>query len=491
MRRKGLLKVIFSVVFIVMVAVSGMNLFQQDEVCENVVEATLQDSPKYVFYFIGDGLGAGQRQMAQYYLQQFKNNKEEKLLINNLPISGINTTHAKDTLVTDSAAAGTALATGHKTNNGIISMLPDGKKVKTLIEAAEEKKMATGIITTTRLTHATPAVFASHNVHRDNENEIAEEYVKSGVDFFAGGGARHFIPKSGWLDGEVNIQSKRKDDKNLVDEFKKLGYQTFLGKTSTNGFRNMVVDGKEKVFAVFQESHMPYEVDRSHKKDTPSLAEMTKKGIEVLSKYDQGFFMMVEGGRIDHACHANDAKSAIEDTLAFDEAVQQAYEFYKVHPEETLIVVVGDHETGGMGLGFGNNYFLNMNHLDHVKISVEDVLQGKYTGNREEYFGYIAENFGLKNLTVEEKSKIEKAMNMVDQKIKTDSNAYGGYDPVAIEATHILSERVNMQWTSYAHTGTSIPMSAVGTGQENFLGYKDNTEIAKAMASLMGFKLTK
>ncbi|TCO69055.1 alkaline phosphatase [Marinisporobacter balticus] len=492
MKKNVFSKIVFVVLLVTLFTASGMTGLQEKSMMHgNVVEAVSQDAPKYVFYFIGDGMGASQRQMAEYYLQETTNNKDAKLVINNLPVAGINTTYSEDSLVTDSAAAGTALATGYKTNNGMIAQLPNGKKVKTLVEAAEEKGMATGIVSTTRLTHATPAVFASHNASRDNENEIAEDFVTSGVDFFAGGGARYFIPKDGLKDGEALMKSKRVDNRNLIKEFEKSGYKTFLGKTSTDAFRNMTVNGQQKVFAAFNDSHMPYEVDRVHNNDVPSLAEMTEKGIDVLSEYDKGFFMMVEGGRIDHACHANDAKGAINDTLAFDEAVKKAYTFYKEHPKETLIVVVGDHETGGMGLGFGKNYFLKMNNLKDVKISVEDVLQGKYTGDRDTYFKYIAENFGLKNLTTDEKAKIEKAMDRVDKKEEIDRNEYGGYDPVAIEATHVLSERTNMQWTTYAHTATSIPMSAVGVGQENFSGYKDNTEIAQDMAKLMRFALTK
>jgi len=133
--------------------------------------------PKYVFYFIGDGLGASQRQAAEFFLQEKTGNKKSELLMDTFPVAGINTTYSADTLVTDSAAAGTALATGHKTNNGMISVLPDGKEVKSLIECAVEKGMGTGIITTTRVTHATPAVFAAHNEDRDDENAIAEQHL--------------------------------------------------------------------------------------------------------------------------------------------------------------------------------------------------------------------------------------------------------------------------------------------------------------------------
>lgn len=443
----------------------------------------LADSPKYVFYLIGDGLGASQRQAAEYFLQQKTGDKNAKLVMNQLPVAGINTTHSADSLVTDSAAAGTALAAGFKTNNGVISMLPDGTPVKTLVEAAEEKGMATGIITTTRLTHATAAVFASHNMNRNAENEIAYDYLDSGVEFFAGGGYRHFVPQN-WQWGS----SKRKDNINVAQEFYKLGYNVFLTENDTDKFRSYKPESKEKVFAAFTYSHMPYEIDRDNSK-VPSISEIAAKGIDVLSKYPKGFFMMVEGGRIDHACHANDPVGTIYDTLAFDVVVSKAYEFYKAHPEDTLIIAAGDHETGGYGLGFGKNYFLKMDELFDVKVSTADVLQDIYKGDRAQYYNYIAANLGLDNLTPAEKASIEKAMNIVDTGSGDSAGEYGGYNPVAIAVTHILSERANMYWTTYAHSATAIPLSAVGVGAENMGGYKDNTEICKSVASVMNFDM--
>ena len=156
-------------------------------------------TPKYVFYFIGDGMGAAQRQVAEYYLQQQKKDPALRLAMDTLPVTGITTTHSADSLITDSAAAGTALAAGVKTNNGVIGLLPDGTKVTTLLEQARDHGMKTGIITSTRLTHATPASFISKNPDRDDENAIAEEFVASGVDYMAGGGYRHFINKASGL----------------------------------------------------------------------------------------------------------------------------------------------------------------------------------------------------------------------------------------------------------------------------------------------------
>ncbi len=397
------------------------------------------------------------------------------------------TTHSSDSLVTDSAAAGTALATGYKTQNGVIAQLPDGRKVKTLMEAARDKGMAAGIVTTTRLTHATPATFAAHNESRYNADAIAEDYLKSDVEFFAGGGYRYFVPKN-WKWGK----SKRKDNNNIAQMFFEKGYDVFLTEDDTDKFRNFAPSVKEKVFAAFSYSHMPYELDRDESK-YPSLAEMTEKGINVLNKYENGFFMMIEGGRIDHACHANDPAGTIHDTLAFDKALKKAYDFYTEHPDETLIVVAADHETGGFGLGFGKNYFLKMDEIEKVKVTTADILNygyGKYNGNRKEFFNFIAKNMGLNDLTNKERVKIEEAMNMVDNGIEGDGNEYGGYDPVAVAVTHIISERANMNWTTYAHSGTAVPVSAIGVGAKNIGGFKDNTEIAKALASILNVQLS-
>lgn len=450
--------------------------------------------PKYVFYFIGDGLGASQRQLAEYYLRQTTGDNLVKLTMNTFPIAGINTTYSNDTLVTDSAAAGTALATGIKTNNGIISQTSDGKNVKTLVECAEQAGMATGLVTTTRITHATPAVFASHNISRNDENAIAVDYLDSGVDFFAGGGLRNFLPQ-GWKDAQTDaagntIKSKRKDDRNLLNEFSESGYNIFYGMNGAQNFKKYTPKEGDKAFAVFTYSHNPYEIDRVNQNyEVPSLAQMTEKAIQLLSKDADGFFLMVEGGRIDHACHINDAAGSIQDTIAFDDAIKEAYEFYLTNPNETLIVVVGDHETGGMGLGFATNYFLDLNQLDNVKVSAEDQISGKYKGDREEFLSYLEQNCGLVNITADELTALNKAMDLVDAETIRPENGYK-YDEAALAAEYVIAERVNIQWTTYAHTGTAIPMSAVGVGAENFGGFKDNTDIAKTMAELMEFKLS-
>ncbi|THB81336.1 MAG: alkaline phosphatase [Desulfobacteraceae bacterium] len=451
--------------------------------------------PKYVFYLIGDGLGASQRQFSEFFIREKQQNPAQELLMNTFEVAGINTTYAANTLITDSAAAGTALASGIKTNKGVIGMTPDGKKVKTLIEAAEAKGMATGIITTTRLTHATPAAFAAHNMSRNNENEIAEDFVTSDVDFFAGGGIRHFIPQARKIEnGDAvgkTIKSKRKDDKDLVADFEAKGYQTFIGMPGAKGFVSQDFSKLDKVFAAFTYTHLPYEIERINKyNDVPSLAKMTRAGIEVLKKDNDGFFLMVEAGRIDHAAHANDPTGVIYDTIAFDQAIKEAYEFYKQHPEETLIIVVGDHETGGMGLGMDSmGYKLDLKSLMATRISVEDTLSygsGQYKGDKEGYLSLLSEEFGLANLSNAEAARLQKAMADADA---GKTMGYYKVNPAALTAAHILSERANINWTTTIHTATMIPMSATGVSAQRFSGFKDNTEIAQTMAELLQFNL--
>ena len=456
-------------------------------------EPEVQAVPKYVFYLIGDGLGASQRQVAEYYLQH-QTGSDSKLAMNTLPVAGINTTYSLDTLVTDSAAAGTALAAGVKTNNGYIAMTPDGTETTTLIEAVQSLGYATGIVTSTRITHATPAAFATHNADRNDENGIAEDYVISNVDFIAGGGIRNFLPSTYETADKdpmgSTIKSKREDDRDLLAEFETQGYTVFAGAKGSTDISAYTPKAGDKVFAALTYSHMPYEIDRANADtDLPSLSELTETAVSLLELDDEGFMLMVEGGRIDHACHPNDIAAAIYDTIEFDEVVQVALDFYNQHPDDTLIVVAGDHETGGMGLGFATDYFLNLDQIDGVKASFEDVYAYAYQpgSDRDEYFTYL-DTIGISNLTEEEKASIETGMDLTDQEIFDDNNGYQ-YNEAGLAVNDVISQRVGIEWTTYAHTGTQIPFGVIGAGQEAFGGYMDNTEIANAIAALLSVKI--
>ncbi|WP_147821497.1 alkaline phosphatase [Salidesulfovibrio onnuriiensis] len=464
-------------------------------------------APKYVFYFIGDGMGPAQRQSAEYFYKIKTDNPEAKLVMNSLPTSALVTTHSANTLVTDSAAGGTALAAGFKTTNGVISKLPDGKDIKTIAEAARDAGYAVGITTTTRVTHATPAAFSAHEMSRDSENEIAADQVESGFDYIAGGGYRHFVAAK----NAEGLKSKRKDERDLVAEFKTKGYTTFVGDNARDAFRAYTPKKGDKVFAPLAYSHIGMEIDRINAPKganaMPSLSELTTKGIEVLSAQDKPFFLMVEGGRIDHAAHANDAAGAIYDTMAFDEAIAKAYDFYKKHPEETLIVIAADHETGGMAMGISldsKGYFLKLKELLKVKASCEDVLWGVYPKMYKDiadvkkrhaaYEKYVAETFGLTALNARESKILENAMSVEDknQSLPIEKQTTYGYEysPTMIAVAHLVSERARISWTSYVHTAGVIALSAVGSDSQEFAGFKDNTDLPRIMAKAMGVELS-
>lgn len=477
-------------------------------VCLCLMAATaFAAAPKYVFYFIGDGLGPTQRMAAEFYYKMETGDPDARLVMNTFPDSALVTTYSDNTLITDSAAGGTALACGYKTTNGYVAKLPDGTDIKTIAEAAKEKGYSVGIVTSTRLTHATPASFTAHNTDRNAANDIAVDQADSGFDFFAGGGYRHYVAKN----NPEGLKSKRKDDVDVVKMFADQGYKTFVGDSKRDAFRAYKPGKGDKVFAALTYSHLPYEIERRNSdlktNKYPSLSELTGKAIESLSVQEKPFFLMVEGGRIDHAAHAHDPASTIMDTIAMDEAVKLAYEFYKKHPEETLIVTAADHETGGVGLGISmdsKGYFLNLKALNKVKVSAEDNLNGYYNklaakesdlGKRHAAFiKYVEENWGLTDRTPAEDKILADAMKVQDKNQsleKKDKVLYGySYTPTMVAVTDLLSQRTRVFWTSFVHTGTFIPASSIGAGADRFNGFIDNTDIPNRIAEVMGVELS-
>ncbi len=285
-------------------------------------------SPKNVILFIGDGMGISQISAAKIV--------KASLNLEQFPVSGLLSTHSADALITDSAAAGTALATGHKTNNGMISLLPNGKPIKTIIEYAIENNMATGIVVSSSITHATPAAFIAHIDNRKKHNEIAEQIVKSQVDLLFGGGRSYFLAKE-------NSDSLRTDNKNLITELKKnrkvlQTEQDFLDFNSP-----------ESVIGLFALKHPGKAGIRK-----PSLTQLTKKAIAFLSTSDKdGFLLIVEGSQIDWAGHQNDHSYMLNEMLDFDDALGIGLKYAKQDPQ-TLIITTSDHETGGFAIHDGS-----------------------------------------------------------------------------------------------------------------------------------------
>ena len=285
---------------------------------------------KYVFLFIGDGMSLPQRMMAEEFSQSTTG---KGLTINAMPVQGYSKTSSLSNFITDSAASGTAIACGEKTNNGRIGMDAEGKrKLESVAEVAKKNGRAIGILTSITINHATPASFYAHNVSRDNYYDIGLDLVNSGFDYFGGGG----------------LQGNKGGDNDIYKIAESKGY--------TVAYKDEVpkvdLTKADKLFVRGHNGQLPYAIDKPA--DEWGLAEYTRQCIDFLMLKDKPFFVMVEGGNIDHHGHSNDAGSSLRETMEMDRAVSVIMDFAKKHPNDTLVVVTGDHETGGLSLGFAN-----------------------------------------------------------------------------------------------------------------------------------------
>jgi alkaline phosphatase len=274
-----------------------------------------------VILLIGDGMGVAQAQLARLKAV----GAEGKLYMEKLPVSGFMKTHSADAHVTDSAAAGTAIACGIKTNNHMVGVAPDGTAYQSLLEVAQNKGQWTGLVATSTITHATPAAFASHVPSRQDERRIAAQILEQKINVVFGGGKKHWLPEG------------PDSTRDLVNEAREGGYAVVETAGAMRGTE------EEHVLGLFNDGPL------TTVSPEPSLPGMTRKAIALLSRNERGFFLMVEGSQIDWACHANDAGNCIKQTLLFDLAVREAVEFAR-EDGETLVVVTADHECGGLAV---------------------------------------------------------------------------------------------------------------------------------------------
>lgn len=494
------------------------------------VEETQAGVPKYVFLFIGDGMSYPQVQLTNYYLsasqgqnagtvtvegeEKTKLDSKNNLTMMSFPIAGSAQTYDSTSFAPDSASTATSIATGNKTWSGSINVSEDFTQTyETIAEKLKaQKDMKIGILSTVNLNHATPAAFYAHQASRSSYYDIGLEMIDSGFDYFAGGGL-------------LQPTGKEKDKEDLYALAEAAGYKVVQTQAEAEALK--AEDGK--VIAIDEHladsSAMSYELDRAE--EEWALADYVEKGIEVLDN-DKGFFMMVEGGKIDWACHANDAASTITDTIALDNAVEKAVEFYNEHPEETLIIVTGDHETGGLTIGFaGTDYDTFLKNFENQKISYAKYDSDYVSGYKENKTDFetvmkdVTELFGLQapagtdSETTQQKDSADQhpesdndgALVMTEYEYgqlkaayettmsRTGEEAefaqdeyirYGSYEPLTVTITHILNNKSGINFGSYAHTGLPVEVLVQGVGAESFDGYYDNTDIYSKMAALLG-----
>lgn len=459
--------------------------------CQTAPDDTKQ--VKYVFYMIGDGMGLAQSSVTEAYLSANQNVIGfSKLRMSEMPVQSYMTTYSEDDFITCSAASGTALATGMKTSNGTVSLASNHRDTLTTIaEIAKSNGMKVGIVSSVSLDHATPAVFYAHQPSRNSYYEIGLQMVKSNFDFFGGGGLK-------------DPDGKGYDDRNNLIEIAEENGYTFVN--SREDFENLS-PGTGKVLAInpvlASGSSIPYAIDQDDQ--TIPLADFTSKAIEMLDN-ENGFFLMVEGGKIDWSCHNNDAATTIHEVLDFDRAVGVVLDFYREHPEETLVVVFADHETGGMSLGSDgmdheNAYGLlsaqkaSIDVFTEVLNSYFESLQNKKAGFDEvmklvtEYFGLGAGDLQLNEM---EREYLLQAFNNRVEGRTNDGDVkslymYGSRDPVAVTAAKMLARKAGIGWTSFSHTAIPVPVRAMGHGQEKFAGYIDNSDIPVITLEILGF----
>lgn len=452
--------------------------------CFVLISVVAHGQAKYVFYFIGDGMGVNQVNGTEMYRAELQNGRigVEPLLFTSFPVGTMASTFSTSNSVTDSAAAGTALSTGEKTYNGAIGMDDQKQPLQTVAEKAKKAGKKVGIATSVSVDHATPAAFYAHQPNRSMYYEIATDLPKAGFDFYAGAG---FLKPTTTAD--------KKEAPSIFPIFEEAGYTLARGyndfKAKASKAQKMILIQEEGANA----SCLPYAIDR--KEGDLTLAQITESAIEFLTKgKNKGFFLMVEGGKIDWACHANDAATTFNEVMDMDEAIKVAYAFYKKHPKETLIVITADHETGGIVLGNGK-YELNLKALQYQKNST-DVLSAQISELRkaknnqvswEDMKSLLSDKMGFwKELPIsweqEKKLRDEFEKSFVKHKVEFEESLYSKNETMAARAKEVMDEIAMVSWASGSHSAGYVPVFAIGAGSQLFGEKIDNTEIAKRIA---------
>ena len=421
-----------------------------------------------IVLFIGDGMGPSQFGAAWVYSTKLLGKELRMVEVMKRGRTAYIVNDNADSVVTESAAAATQIACGMKVPAQVVGMGADGKTpCKTLLELAKDKGLATGLVTTSGITDATPASFAAHVRHRSDEFAVAVQEIQLGVDVLQGGRRQFFLPEAS---GGV-----RKDGRNVIDEARAAGYtvvRTASELQQANG---------QKLLGLYNMGNMAFEIDRA-KTAEPSLAEMTEETLEILSRNPKGFFAMIEGGRIDHAAHRNDAPSTIRDTLAFDEAVGVALEFQKRNPD-TLIIVTADHETAGMSLigrSKGSREALGMN------LELIQKARGSFELMQDE-LGKNPTPDKIKE-TVKKYLAIEitdgEARTVRDDTIRKLDPKHYGY-PMLHTLAFVLRPYLGIGWGSGTHTASPLMAFASGPGSEAVVGFRHNTELFGIMKTAL------
>lgn len=409
------------------------------------------DAPRNVIFLIADGMGPAYASLARGVAGR-------PLALDSIVV-GSSSTGAADSPVTDSGAAATALACGVHTLNQAIGVCPAGLPRRSVLEAAESRGMATGLVATSRITHATPAAFAAHVPHRNDEDAIAAQMLERGIEVLLGGGARHFLPEG--------AGGRRRDGRDLVEEARRRGVTFVADRDALRGA------GPGPVLGLFAASHMSYALDRDPARE-PSLPEMARAAIERLARDPDGFFLMVEGSRVDHAGHVNDAASAAREAIEFDEAVAAALAFARADGR-TLVVVTADHETGGLSLGAevdGTSHYEWRPEVLRAQRRSAGAMAERIAGGADPR-AVLAGDAGVGDLRDDEAAAI----------------AAAGGEERTVAIARAVSRRARIGWTTRGHTAVDVPVWAFGPGAGRLRGLRSNDALGRSIAACLGLEI--
>lgn len=448
---------------------------------------SLLAQPRYIFYFIGDGMGPNEILLTEMYRAEMRKEIGRiPLYATQFPYSGQLATYSQSNGITDSSAAGTALATTEKTNNGMLGVLPNGEPIRSVAEVLHNTDWGVGIATSVSIDHATPGAFYAHVPSRKNYYDIGMQLIESGYDFF--GGSTFLQP----------ISKENPFLPSLYYEAEQAGIAIAHGmrevpKLLGSSKRIILIPENEGTSEDYKGIGMlPYAINKN--KDDLTLPQITHTAIKHLSNHKQ-FFLMVEGGAIDWACHNNDAATVIGEVEEFDAAIAEAVAFYKAHPDETLIVVTADHETGGLALG-NSDYTLNLKLLQYQSCSVEELsamlrsLQNQY-GKKlkwEQVKLLLQEKMGFyKDVEISsEEDAMLQQLFQDSRKNKQDDvkTLYQHFSKLSDAAVSLLNKKAKVGWTTRSHTAAAVPVFAIGVGAERFTGWHDNTEVSQIILDI-------
>ncbi len=433
-------------------------------------ERVAEGSAKNVIFLVSDGMSIGTLSMADQYLlwREGKRSNWMQLYLDERGRRGLMDVASLDSIVTDSAASAVAWGCGHRVNNNSVNIGPDGTHHPPILPLARASGKGTGLVTSTTVTHATPAGFSANVPNRGQEADIAEQYLEREFDIILGGGRNQFYP------------DRRNDGQDLVGKFAEKEYAV----ARTREELDATPLRQRKILGLFSNGHLPYELDRmnsdSLKRDVPSLAELTSRALRALSRNENGFIMQVEGGRVDHAAHANDIGGLIFDQIAFDEALGVALEFQEANPE-TLIILTTDHGNANPGLNSGNNN----GERNFGRLSEFKGTHGALGLNAEQSSSDIIERFrevtGL-DLSSGDADLLRRRLN---NEYRVPYSRMNGTSAVIGQ---IIANHTDIGWVGNAHTSDYVELLALGPGSEGIKPFTRNTDLFDLMVSATGIK---